>query len=393
MESLNFEKRRFNWAPLCPCGKSNKDGKFAPYLGYQDKGFCHSCGEKFTPDLGKNEREEKGVQRPFSPPPPKPVSFIDPRIFEASLKAYDKNNFVSFLKSTFGETLTKKAVESYKIGTSTARPGANVFWYVDDSQRVRGGKIMLYDATTGKRQNFFSWSHSRLKLDDFNLKLCFFGDHLLKSNPSKNVGIVESEKTAIISSLLFPDMIWLACGGKSGLNAYKFESLRNRTVFLFPDLTKPGEKETCFELWSKDVDRIKGIIPGHFEVSDYFESKATDQERESCFDLADYILLHNWKPNERNEPNEPPQKQFISEGKKSNERNEGNEAIGKQFISEVRPYLEGLHFENGLLTNNDGYPAEWDLFGSYTDKKTKDFIRMTVKNPLLIKFREKFDLS
>lgn len=388
METLEFEKRRFNWAPLCPCGKSNKDGKFAPYVGYQDKGFCHSCGEKFMPDLGKNE--EKGVQRPFSPLPPKPVSFIDPKIFEASLKAYEKNNFVSFLKTTFGEPLTKKALEAYKIGTSTARPGANVFWYVDDSQRVRGGKITLYDATTGKRQNFFSWSHSRLKLDDFNLKLCFFGDHLLKSNPSKNVGIVESEKTAIISSLLFPDMVWLASGGKSGLNAYKFESLRNRTVFLFPDLTKPGEKETCFELWSKDVDRIKGINPGHFEVSDYFESKATDQERESCFDLADYILLHNWKPNERNEPNELPQKQFISEGKKANER---NEAIGKQFISELKPYLEGLHFENGLLTNNDGNPAEWDLFGSYTDKKTKHFIRMAVKNPLLIKFREKFDLS
>ncbi|MFN3759282.1 MAG: DUF6371 domain-containing protein [Algoriphagus aquaeductus] len=345
------------------------------------------------PDLGKNEGEEKGFQRPFSPPPPKLVSFIDPRIFEASLKAYDKNNFVSFLKSTFGEALTKKAVEAYKIGTSTARPGANVFWYVDDSQRVRGGKIMLYDTTTGKRQNFFSWSHSRLKLDDFNLKLCFFGDHLLKSNPSKNVGIVESEKTAIISSLIFPNMVWLASGGKSGLNAYKFESLRNRTVFLFPDLTKPGEKETCFELWSKDMGRIKGINPGHFEVSDYFESKATDQERESCFDLADYILLHNWKPNERNERNEPPQKQFISEGKKSNERNEGNEAIGKQFISEVKPYLEGLHFKNGLLINGDGYPAEWDLFGTYTDKKTKHFIRMAVKNPLLIKFREKFDLS
>ena len=56
-------------------------------------------------------------------------------------------------------------------------------------------------------------------------------------------------------------------------------------------------------------------------------------------------------------------------------------------------YISQLYFENGLLMNGDGYPAEWDLFGSYTDKKTKDFIRMAVKNPLLIKFREKFVLS
>jgi hypothetical protein len=394
MDPLNFERRRFNSAPLCPCGKSNKDGKFAPYVGYQDKGFCHSCGEKFMPESDTNESKEKGGQKPFSPPPPKPVSFIDPGILEASLKAYDKNNFVSFLKSTFGEALTMKAVGAYKIGTSTARPGANVFWYVDDSQRVRGGKIMLYDATKGKRyKEFNSWSHSRLKLDDYNLKLCFFGDHLLKSNSSKNVGIVESEKTAIISSLVFPDMVWLASGGKSGLNPYKFESLRNRTVFLFPDLTKPGDKKNCFEFWRKEIDRIKGIIPGYFDVSDYFESRATDQEKESCFDLADYILLHNWKPNERNVPNDPPQKEFISEDKKSNERNEANDAIQKQFISEVKPYLEGLHFENGLLINFDGYPADWDLTGSYTDKKTKDFIRMAVKNPSLLQLRKEFDIS
>ena len=104
------------------------------------------------------------------------------------------------------------------------------------------------------------------------------------------------------------------------------------------------------------MDRIKGFIPGVFEVSDYFESRATDQEKESGSDLADFILLNNWRPeNEGNEANEPPQ---------------------KEFISEVKPYLEGLHFENGLLINGDRYPADWDLIGSYTDdpaETTLDF--------------------
>jgi hypothetical protein len=56
-------------------------------------------------------------------------------------------------------------------------------------------------------------------------------------------------------------------------------------------------------------------------------------------------------------------------------------------------YINHLHYENGILINGMGYPADWDLIGSYTDQRTKDFIRMAVKNSLLIEFRAKFDLS
>ena len=43
--------------------------------------------------------------------------------------------------------------------------------------------------------------------------------------------------------------------------------------------------------------------------------------------------------------------------------------------------------------NEDKYPAEWDLAGSYTDQKSKAFILLAAKNPLIIGFRNKFDLS
>lgn len=306
METLSFEKQRSRVSPLCPCGRSNKDGKFAPFKGFLDKGYCHSCGETFMP-----QTEEEGPKKPFSPLPPKPISFLDSILMEASLQAYERNNFVSFLKSTFGESLTMQAVEAYKIGTSTARTGANVFWYVDAENRVRGGKIMLYDPETGRRQNFFSWSHSRLKLEGYNFKPCLFGEHLLKTYPSKSVGIVESEKTAIIASLVFPELIWLASGGKEGLSHAKLQSLRNRNVFLFPDLTKPGDTKNCFDQWTKEIERNKGIIPGYFQVSDFFEKRASEAEKEAGLDLADYILANDWKPeNEGNEQNEPPQKTF-----------------------------------------------------------------------------------
>jgi hypothetical protein len=198
----------------------------------------------------------------------------------------------------------------------------------------------------------------------------------------KNIGIVESEKTAIISSLIFPDMIWLASGGKNGLDPYKFESLRNRTVFLFPDLTKPADKETCFELWSKDLVRIKGDVTGLFEVSDYFESRATDEQKELSLDLADFILLNNWKPeNAANAPNAPVEKPFIFSGKND-----------KTQIIDNEHYISHLYFENGMLMNEMDYPADWDLVGSYTDPRTKDFIQMAIKNPALIEIRKQFEL-
>jgi hypothetical protein len=55
-------------------------------------------------------------------------------------------------------------------------------------------------------------------------------------------------------------------------------------------------------------------------------------------------------------------------------------------------YISHLYFENGMLMNDMNYPAEWDLIGSYTEKRTKDYIRLAVKNPLVIELRKQFEL-
>ena len=88
--------------------------------------------------------------------------------------------------------------EMYRIGTSSKWGGATVFWQTDINGQVRTGKVMCYNAETGHRvkepQAFVSWAHSELKLQDFHLKQCLFGEHLLK-NSSSPVMLVESEKT------------------------------------------------------------------------------------------------------------------------------------------------------------------------------------------------------
>ena len=55
METRRKLKRtgiRFKDNPTCPCGKSNKDGKFVSFVGLegQGKGFCHSCAKTFRDD-------------------------------------------------------------------------------------------------------------------------------------------------------------------------------------------------------------------------------------------------------------------------------------------------------------------------------------------------------
>ena len=99
---------------------------------------------------------------------------------------------------------------------------------------------MCYNTETGHRikepQAFVRWAHSELKLQDFHLKQCLFGEHLL-INSSSPVMLVESEKTAVVMSHFIPDYIWLATGGKNGcFNSEAMQIFKGREVTLIPDL-------------------------------------------------------------------------------------------------------------------------------------------------------------
>jgi hypothetical protein len=143
---------------------------------------------------------------------------------------------------------------------------------------------MQYDSRTGKRikepVNKISWVHTVLKLADFQLSQCLFGEHLLKGN-NKTVAIVESEKTAIIAGCYLPDFIWLACGGCGNLSVKLCESLKGRNVVLFPDVGKYKE-------WSEKAKALSSICT--VSVSFLIEKEASEAERKAGFDLADYLV-------------------------------------------------------------------------------------------------------
>jgi hypothetical protein len=222
-------------------------------------------------------------------PKQKITSFINAEIFKKSLKQYEENNFIQFLIGMFGIDITNKLIATYYIGTSKHWKGANVFWQVDIKGKIRTGKIILYNPETGKRvkqpYNHISWVQSALKMPNFNLKQCFFGEHLLVDK-SKNVMVVEAEKTAIISSVYMPDYIWLACGGINNINKERCEVLKGRNVIFHPDIG-------AYEKWNSKVKEFS--LSENFKVSKLLEINADIYNLGNGSDIADYFVQNRDK--------------------------------------------------------------------------------------------------
>jgi hypothetical protein len=266
-----------------------------------------SCTYHYTPkqyfeenNISFDKPQQHRQQRVFQLPPPKLISFVSVGVFTASLQSHESNNFVKYLISLFGVEVTKALIEKYFIGTSKHWNGATVFWQIDKDYQVRTGKIMLYSPTTGKRVkepfNHINWIHTALKMPNYELKQCLFGEHLLNDS-SKAIAIVESEKTAIIASVYLPHFIWLAVGSLTNLTAEKCKVLLGRTVYLYPDLNG-------FEKWSSKAKELSHLAK--FIVSDLLERHASDEERKQGLDLADYLIRFDYKDFIEPEPPAPP---------------------------------------------------------------------------------------
>ena len=149
---------------------------------------------------------------------------------------------------------------------------------------------MKYDPDTGHRVKDgggINWIHAIMKKqgllpDDYHLVQCLFGEHLLKMYPTKVVALVESEKSALIASAVYPDYIWLATGGKSQLSIDKLKVLQGRTVVMFPDVDG-------FEYWNNKAKEVEAI-GCKVVVSDLLEKNATDEDRANKIDIADWLI-------------------------------------------------------------------------------------------------------
>lgn len=201
-------------------------------------------------------------------------SFVGKSVLKSSLGK--GSNFKSWVLSKFPDA----DLSDYMLGSSKHWKGSVVFWYVDVNGNIRSGKIMQYNSETGKRIKsptpLVTWVHKVLRIKGFEFSVCLYGEHLLKKYPEKPVCIVESEKSAIIASIVYPGSIWLACGGITYLSEKRCACLLGRDVTLYPDVG--GEEQ-----WQTKMDYLVKVIPANWSM------KKMDSDVKG-YDICDMIV-------------------------------------------------------------------------------------------------------
>ena len=228
------------------------------------------------------------VSKPKTITPPRQIGTIPFRFVENS--ASYRSNFVRFLCEFLTVEQMTIIGENYALGATKNKEV--IFWQIDIQGKVRTGKIMQYNPATGRRLKHESgaidWVHNKLKKSntlpqDFNLQQCFFGEHLLTIYPDKQVAIVESEKSALIASAVFPDLVWLAAGNLNGLSVEKCLVLKSRNVILFPDLG-------AFDKWAYKAILFEKQYNCKISVSTLLEDIATPEAKANGLDVADFMI-------------------------------------------------------------------------------------------------------
>ncbi|HXB41431.1 MAG TPA: DUF6371 domain-containing protein [Bacteroidia bacterium] len=307
-----FDKNRHR-VKYCPCGKSNRDGKFAPIKGCNDKGYCHSCGKTFPASVFERNtpsyhfvKEKKQVE--------KPIDFLTSEVFLQYLQGNGHlNEFNYFLRwlirsergtYAFSIEIVHKLILDYCITNSKIYPGSTLFPYIDIAYRVRDIKLMDYDEYTGKRKReggkCFYIVSKFIKKENLNTSRCFFGEHLLNRN-NKPVKIFESEATAIYAAAFFPDSVCLATGGKHGckwINESIVEVLRGREVTLYPDLDAYKEWQQITKVLSSFG--IKATVSNVLHNAALIFSQKNDLHYNDLvaqkYDLRDVLKYRNITP-------------------------------------------------------------------------------------------------
>ena len=292
----------------CPqCGENT----FVPYLdaiGHivdeRKYGRCeriNSCGYILYPD--GDENDAKRNYRPIYTQKPK-AQFLNAeqreKYFKPTLKNYEENHLISYLRGVFDDASITKMIENYYVGTiDQFNGGATVFWQIDRFGNIHRGKVMQYDKS-GHRVKHSNGNglvnsiHNIYGIGDLPQE-CLFGEHLLTKYPNMFVGIVESEKTAIFASGVVSDCLFLATGGCSKFTPAMCQAVKGRNVVLFPDNGK-------FEDWSEKGRAMRHIfktisivdIMEHEDVLERYQLSSGDDIGDIFvspnFDIKDFII-------------------------------------------------------------------------------------------------------
>ena len=254
----------------------------------------------------------KAIRETISPDVRKSVELSIPSMtMVEACRADDFDFFAPFIAA--GKLTVEQmqhACQRYYLGKT--KSGQPIFWMIDDM-------LTPIDAHIGSS----AWMSTLLKareplIASWQVTHCLFGLHLLsppkffaeqsgKSErgganrglrsaegrllPSgrknkRTVAIVESEKSAVILSELFPEYLWMATGYLANLNEMVFLPLKGHHVVCFPATDPTGD---TYLLWLSVATEARKYDLD-ITVSRFLEDHATPEQKAREIDLVDFII-------------------------------------------------------------------------------------------------------
>jgi hypothetical protein len=302
-QHLVFNKKRNSKIITPCCGKSNKDLKFVTYQNYPENyGYCHSCGKVSCPPLIYEDefgneyywnsssntfenvlqlydkfvlqqvkssvtQNNKGIKN---------IKYIDYQLVKDSVVCSTVNNLLHCLKLQYGDKKVDCIQKLYYIGVTN--DGGTIFWNINKDLKVQKSKICYYKKN-GKRTSKFKVPYK----NEDGYYSCLFGEHLLDEY-DKPIVLVESEKTAIVCAINFPDYNWLSYGGINGMTNDKMKVLSGKSILIVPDLSENArsiaEKKVLqlseLQIDAKIWDIGKGLTDIELKAKGYYNLDLED---------------------------------------------------------------------------------------------------------------------
>ena len=194
---------------------------------------------------------------------------------------------------------------TFKALSEELRLGKPIFWMIDERGIVRDGRIgdtwvsMIFKRRYPECGRYIVAKH------------CLFGEHLIserratlgtdpsvqqsekrkvkseKCNPHcSTVAIVESERSAVVLSELFPECIWMAYSYPSNFTVDKLAPLQGCVVSIYPHTDPTGCTYVSFlEL----ADQARRLYDIDLSVVSLLEEHASEEQKERCIDILDFI--------------------------------------------------------------------------------------------------------
>ena len=181
-----------------------------------------------------------------------------------------------------------RACERYYLGKT--KGGQPIFWMIDDM-------LQPLDAHIGG-----TWISTLLKareplLDCWQVQHCLFGLHLMMEDAGTApvcICVVEREETAVVMSELFPESVWMAYATTAHLVPELFAPLEGRVVTIYPR-TDPTMSTYLFFLDYADLVCKSYDIELHVDWT--LEDYATEDQKQRCIDILDFIKEPLYDPN------------------------------------------------------------------------------------------------